>query len=410
MQLLYAIGVRLYLLGIHIAAWFSPKARLWVEGRKKLFEKLSKNIPPDKPLIWMHCASLGEFEQGSPVLEELRKSYPDHFILLTFFSPSGYEIRKTTPLADYVSYLPGDTLKNAKQFLALTQPQLSIFVKYEFWLHHLQSISDNQIPVLLISAIFRPEQHFFKWYGAPFKKALSRFNHLFVQNEASLRLLQNAELNNCSLCGDTRIDRVAQLPKKQLDVPSISIWAHQNKPVLIAGSTWPPDEDLLCKWINQHSESMRLMIAPHDIHPKHIQQIIQKLDVPYSCFSDAHISPDSKVVIIDTIGMLSGLYRYGQIAYIGGGFGKGIHNTLEPATFGLPILMGPNYHKFEEANQLIRKGGAFCIHNYQELENCLSVLENQQSYHNASRESLSYIERHVGASHKIINYIHQLMD
>ena len=252
MLLLYQLIVHLYLLGIRLAAAFVPKARQWMEGRKGLFQRLEANIDHSRPLIWMHCASLGEFEQGRPILEDLRKKYPNHFLLLTFFSPSGYTVRKDYPMVDFVSYLPGDTPAQAARFVELIRPKLVIFVKYEFWLYHLQALFVRQIPVILISAVFRPSQLFFKWYGGPFRNLLGQFNHIFVQDQSSFDLLQSQNLQALTLSGDTRVDRVAQLataaPEDQLVKKFVA-----GKKLLIAGSTWPPDEALLCQWINQNA-------------------------------------------------------------------------------------------------------------------------------------------------------------
>jgi len=405
MLLLYQIAVRLYLLGIRLAAPFVPKAQKWVKGRQGLFEQLQANIDPARPLIWMHCASLGEFEQGRPILESLRKKYPEHFLLLTFFSPSGYEIRKDYPVVDLVTYLPGDTPAQAARFVGLIRPKLVIFVKYEFWLYHLRALFDQQIPVMLISAIFRPSQLFFKWYGGPFRKLLKQFSHIFVQDQSSFDLLRSKGLEALTISGDTRVDRVAQLAAS---APTDQVVQHfaEGKKLLIAGSTWPPDEALLCQWINEDADqAYAYVIAPHDIAEAHLLQIEQQLSVATHRYSQGSVPSGTRVLLIDNIGKLSALYQYGQLAYIGGGFGSGIHNILEPAAFGLPIIFGPRYHKFEEARVLLRSGGAFHIEDFEGLSEIFIALKQEKKHHKAATAALEYIHTQQGASQMIIQYI-----
>jgi 3-deoxy-D-manno-octulosonic-acid transferase len=406
MRLIYSAGIRIYYLGILMASIFNPKARLWIQGRKNIFRKLSETIK-NESTIWIHAASLGEFEQGRPVIEEIRKQYDQYKILLTFFSPSGYEIRKNYNGADYICYLPLDTRQNAAQFIRLIRPQMAIFVKYEFWYHYLYQLNNSHIPVYLISGIFRSGHIFFKWYGKWFRKMLMFFTHLFVQTKESLKLLQGIGINNVTLAGDTRFDRVLQIAGQAKEI-AVAASFKGNHPCVIAGSTWLKDEELLIRYINEHNGQTKFIIAPHEVHEEHIQKILPQLKKSFVCFTrieDADIS-SKQVLIIDNIGMLSSLYRYGDIAYIGGGFGKGIHNILEAAAFGLPVIFGPNYQKFNEAVELIRKGGALSFTIYQELKASLDKWLNS-SFHRiqAGMISKNFVHANAGATKSIIDKI-----
>ncbi len=409
--LLYDLGIRLYSLAIHIAALFNPKAKLWTRGRRQWRKRYAQDwhsINPEKATaIWVHCASLGEFEQGRPVIEALRGQYPAAKLLLTFFSPSGYEIRKNYPHADYVCYLPLDTKANASAFIEVFQPMLAIFVKYEFWRHFLGVLHHRRTPTLLISAVFRPEQIFFQPYGGLFRRLLAQFTYIFVQNTASAELLERLKLQNYSLAGDTRVDRVCQIAAATPNFPIVEAFA-QDCQVLIGGSTWPPDEDLLTPFVNNHlPPDWKVIIAPHYIGEAHLQAIEKKLQKKSLRYSRANQfeSATAQILLIDNIGMLAALYRYGRIAYIGGGFGAGIHNTLEPIAFGLPVMFGPKHEKFTEAVQLKAQGGAFCVSNTNEFKQVFEFLCDITNYEHASVIARSYIADNQGATEKILQFI-----
>ncbi len=407
MRVLYDLGIQFYLLTLRFLAPFREKARLWQAGRRQWESNLRQAIGRNECPIWVHCASLGEFEQGRPLIEQLKSEYPDVKIVLTFFSPSGYEIRKNYELADHVAYLPADTAQNARQFLQIVQPRLVIFVKYEFWYHFLTQLQQQQIPSLLISAIFHPRQPFFQWYGSFFRQILRCFQHIFVQNEASAQLLEQIGVENFSIAGDTRIDRVLAITKKAKRFPKIERFVGQS-PVLIAGSSWPPDEAILVEFIQQNSDNdWKFIIAPHDISEKHIQQIEQLFKGwPITRYTKTETAlAKASILIVDTIGMLSALYQYGKVAYIGGGFGAGIHNTLEPVAFGLPVLFGPKFDKFEEAVQLVRRGGAFVVEDAVHFEKHLQELEKPKQYEQAAAVAKNYVAENQGATEKIMAFI-----
>lgn len=405
MQLLYNISIWFYALGIRLAALFNDKARLWISGRKAIFTQIANTIQDNEKLIWFHCASLGEFEQGRPVLEAFRKQFKDHKILLTFFSPSGYEQRKDYEQADYVFYLPLDTPTNAKQFIALTKPRMAVFVKYEFWYNYLNVLSQNKIPLLMISVIFRPSQHFFKPWGWWFRRQLQKVTYFFVQNENSRLLLSNAKVFHAEVSGDTRFDRVLQLNEETVELPLIDKFSG-SEPLLIAGSTWPADEDILKTLLIKSEQQFKIVIAPHVVSKEHIKQILDKFSkfqpILYSQGINSNFA-NSRVMIIDSIGVLSHLYRYGKIAYIGGGFGVGIHNVLEAATYGLPVIFGPNYQRFQEAVELTELGTAFPI---QSSEECIKafnrLMDNKQFYSKTTTVSQEFVKQNAGATLSIL--------
>ncbi len=406
MKCIYSAGLWIYYLGILTASVFNPKARLWIRGRKGIFHQIRERVKDD-PLIWVHVASLGEFEQGRPVMEEIKRRCQQYKILLTFFSPSGYEIRRNYGGADYIFYLPLDTRRNARRFIQRVKPAMAIFVKYEFWYHYIHQLNRNRIPVYLISGIFRQDQVFFRWYGGWFRKILLHFNHLFVQTEESLDLLSHIKVNQVTLAGDTRFDRVLQIASATREIPLAASFKGHG-PCLVAGSTWPGDEVFLLSYINEYKGQAKFIIAPHEIQEEHIQKITQQLKKPFIRFSlarDASIA-DKQVLIIDNIGMLSSLYRYGDIAYIGGGFGKGIHNILEAATFGLPILFGPNYAKFNEAVELINLGGAVSFTAMDALKARLDHwLDDPEERVRLGLISRDFVHRKAGATSIIINQL-----
>jgi 3-deoxy-D-manno-octulosonic-acid transferase len=407
MQLLYTLSILAYRSAIGLASLYNPKAKKWIAGRRDIFKKLESSIDKQAPLAWFHCASLGEFEQGRPVIEAFRKAYPHYKILLTFFSPSGYEVRKSYTGADYIFYLPIDTRANAERFISITRPQIALFVKYEFWFNYLDILYRKSIPFYLISASFRGDQHFFKGYGSWFRKALHHYRHIFVQNETSRQLLSSIGVTNVSVSGDTRFDRVAEIASHAKDI-SIAELFSRNAQVIVAGSTWPGDEQLLIEYIREHID-VKLIIAPHEIAEEKIVSIISSCErftkaIRYSQ-ANAAVS-DARVLIIDNIGMLSSLYRYGQVAYIGGGFGKGIHNILEAATYGMPVIFGPNYQKFNEAKELVRLGGAFSITGSPTLNETLNaLLPDSRKLKEASAISRNYVERNTGATGIILRTI-----
>lgn len=408
MKILYKTGIHIYALAIRLTSLFNSKARMAIKGRKNWSKTLAKKIETNSRYIWFHCASLGEFEQGRPVIEEIKKQYPEYRIVLTFFSPSGYEIRKNYPLADIVTYLPFDTPRNAKNFLKIVQPEKAFFIKYEFWHFYISELKKQGIPVYLISGIFRESQHFFKnnIWGRWYKKMLFRFDHFFVQNKKSAELLSSIGVNNFTVSGDTRFDRVTAIAAGAKEIPAVEKFRKQSK-LIVAGSTWKPDEELLTTFIN-NAGNVKMIIAPHEVSSANINRLKQMLKKPAELFSETqnNMPDDCQVLIIDSIGVLSSLYRYGDVAYIGGGFGVGIHNILEAATYGLPVIFGPNYTKFKEANDLTERDGAHVISNYNELNTTLkSLLENPEKLKNSSAICKKYVEENVGATSVIIKKV-----
>ena len=403
----YNFAISLYYFGIWLTSFFNQKAKFWVEGRKDVFSKLRSQITDNQSIVWFHCASLGEFEQGRPLIEKIKKTLPQHKILLTFFSPSGYEIRKNYEHADYICYLPIDTKKNVKEFIHIVQPKMAFFVKYEFWFNYLNQLNQSKIPTYLISSIFRKDQIFFKPYGSFFKKMLFFFDHIFVQNEKSKTILLENGISHLSVAGDTRVDRVLEIQKNKKSFDKINAFKGTAE-ILIGGSTWPLEEDILIEWIHtQKDYRWKFIIAPHDISENHLLEIERKIKVNVVRFSkaDAFNSAAAKVMIIDNIGMLSSLYQYGKIALIGGGFGSGIHNTLEPITFGLPVIFGKKYQKFEEAISLVETGGGFSISDYDEFKNVMENLDKEDFYNNASTNAKIYISENQGATKEIFDFV-----
>jgi 3-deoxy-D-manno-octulosonic-acid transferase len=404
MVFFYSLGLKLYYLLIFLVSSFNRKARLWIRGRKGIFDKIKKQVKPGNNLLWFHASSLGEFEQGRPLIEAFKNRNKSVKILLTFFSPSGYENRKNYKTADYIFYLPPDTKKNACKFVKSVNPSKAFFIKYEFWYHYLNQLHINKIPVYLVSANFRQNQVFFKWYGGWFRNILNKFTHIFVQNKKSEHLLKQIGLNNVTVSGDTRFDRVAEIARQAKKI-EIAEKFKQDSLVIIGGSTWTKDEEILVEFINTSSLNIKYIIAPHEIHESNIQRIIKSINKPVIRFSSANTGNviDYQVLIIDNIGLLSSLYRYADIAYIGGGFGVGIHNILEAATFGLPVVFGPNYGKFQEAVDLVESGGAFPVNSFGSLriqfENLLGKIEENE----AGKISREYVLKNQGATSKILN-------
>ena len=413
MHLLYLLAIRLYGLAIRLAALANPKAAGWVAGRKdwrrRHRELLQGNPRGAASLLWVHCASLGEFEQGRPVMEQLKTTHPEWKILLTFFSPSGFEVRKDYRGADYITYLPLDTPANARDFVAIWQPTAAIFVKYEFWYFFLRELRRVNVPIILISALFRPGQLFFRWYGTIFRQLPGWFTRIFVQNESSARQLKEAGFKNFSIAGDTRVDRVRQIAETAPSFPLAEQFAG-TAPVLAIGSSWPEDEVYLLPFLNEKlPENWKAIIAPHQVDEGHIRQILKNLELPACRYSEGEINQEARVLVIDNVGMLSGLYQYGRVAYIGGAFGSGLHNTLEPIAFGLPVIFGPRYQKFEEARYLVHTGGGYSISGKEELEKRFFELCNEATYRKASQKARNYIEANSGATRKVTAFVEQLM-
>lgn len=416
LHLFYNLAIRFYTAGICVFSLFNAKARLWRQGRLDWKKRLPELMRPiherHAPVVWVHCASLGEFEQGRPLIEAIKDKYPHYAIVLSFFSPSGYEIRKNYAQADVVVYLPADTPGNASTFIQIVKPSVAVFVKYEFWYNYLSQTNKTGIPLLLIAARFRHEQVFFRWYGTFFRKALHFFKHIYVQNDVSAELLRSIDMHNCSLSGDTRIDRVLQLASQSQEFPIVANFAGQS-PVFIAGSTWPGDIAVLVPFFKQYlPQNWKVIIAPHQIDQAHIKSLEALLPEPalrYSQAADIELHA-CRFLVIDNIGMLSQLYRYARLAYIGGGFGSGIHNTLEPAAFLLPVIFGPRYHKFDEAVDLVQSGGFFSINNTKELSLVFQQLENNETYESAIEKVNSYLNQRRGATGIIMegSFSHQL--
>lgn len=402
MLLLYILGIRVYNFIIWVFSFFNQKAKFFIDGRKKLFEELDTKINNKEKHIWFHFASLGEFEQGRPVLEKLKSQYPAKKIVVTFFSPSGYEIRKHYALAD-VFYLPVDTASNAKRFIEAINPEMAIFTKYEFWHFYFKTLKQRNIPLYLISGIFRESQSFFKWYGGFYRHILQAVTYFFVQNEESERLLKSIGLQNVIVNGDTRFDRVFENAANPKSLPEIEKFI-QQAPTLICGSTWPEDEKLLAS-LPQKYPGWKFIIAPHEIHESHIESIEKQFpsgSLRFSDYKKSAAEPSTNILIIDNIGMLSSLYQYGDMAYIGGGFGAGIHNTLEAAAFALPVIFGPKYDKFQEAKDLIALGAAQSIATEKELQQAFTQFQNNESAKIASKK---YVADKKGATEAILNKI-----
>ncbi len=405
MILLYDISISVLRILLRAASLFHPKAKAFVTGRRKILESIKNSLHGNQsPIVWIHCASLGEFEQGRPIVEALKASYPAHKIFLTFFSPSGFEVRKNFPLADFVFYLPWDTKANARQFTDTVKPAIVIFIKYEFWYHYAAETRKKNIPLISVSSIFRDNQIFFKSYGSLHRKILKNFSWFFVQNNESLKLLNSIGIENCSKAGDTRFDRVRKIQRSSDRVAIVEKFKNEQK-VFVVGSSWPQDLDVLIPFINENR--LKFIIAPHEINENGIRELeaaLQVKSIRYSQAGDKNVD-DCSVLIIDNIGMLSKLYRYGEFAYVGGAFGKGLHNILEAASNGIPILFGnKNYEKFQEAVDLINRGGAFAVADYPDLKEKYEMLNVPESFLLACEVTRQYVEENLGATDKIMEY------
>lgn len=405
---MYSLIIHLYAFFIELISPFHKKARLMRLGQWKTNGILREKIDRNAKYIWFHASSLGEFEQGRPLIEKIKAEHPEYKILLTFFSPSGYEVRKNYGGVDVVCYLPFDTPYRVKKFLDLSKPVMAIFIKYEFWDNYLSELKRRNIPVYIVSAIFRKEQLFFKWYGGMYRKVLSYFTHIFVQDDASRELLSKYGVTNVSVFGDTRFDRVQDVYKNTKQVPMVELFVNNNRSdnqlTMVAGSSWQQDEEVYLNYFNEHPE-LKLIIAPHEIHKDHLMHIESMLKRPSIRLSEA-TEKDIKgksCLIVDSFGLLSSIYRYGDLAYIGGGFGTGIHNVLEAAVYGIPVIFGPKYQKFKEARDLLQVGGAFSITDEKTFESKMEELSTYRDLLEAAGAAAGdFVKSNIGATNKII--------
>lgn len=402
-MLLYNAAIALYDLAVYLLFPFSRKPRKMVKGHWVVYDQLRQQREEDAEYIWFHAASLGEFEQGRPMIEEIRRRHPDKKILLTFFSPSGYEVRKHYEGADVVCYLPFDKPRNVRKFLDLARPSMAFFIKYEFWKNYLDELRRRGIPTYSVSSVFRKDQVFFKWYGGLYRKVLHDFTCLYVQNELSRRYLGRIGVTDVKIVGDTRFDRVLEIMHRAKELPIVEAFRGDG-PVLVAGSSWQPDEELFIRYFNEHP-GMKLIIAPHVIDDLHLVDIINRLKRPYVRYSKATPDKAAKAdcLIVDCYGLLSSIYRYGTISYIGGGFGVGIHNTLEAAVYGMPVVFGPKFQKFVEAKELIEVGGAYTISDYTGLETLLDRFISDKAFLDKTGDAAGhYVMSRAGATEKIL--------
>ena len=405
---MYNLGIYLYLIGVAIVSRFSEKVRKMWRGERDAIRVLREKIDPQAQYVWFHAASLGEFEQGRPLMEQLRKEHPEYKILLTFFSPSGYEVRKNYEGADIICYLPLDTITNARRFLRTIRPVMAFFIKYEFWYNYLHILKHRQVPVYSVSSIFRPDQIFFKWYGRQYAHVLKCFTHFYVQNQVSKDLLAKIGINDVSIVGDTRFDRVLQIKEAAKQLPVVERFVKDHK-VFIAGSSWQPDEDIFIPYMNAHPD-WKMILAPHVIGEDHLQQIMKKLEgrkvVRYTELAEHSDPSDADVLIIDCFGLLSSIYHYGDIAYIGGGFGVGIHNTLEAAVWDMPVIFGPNNERFQEAQGLKACGGGLEIKDAADFESVMQrFISSDEAIAEAGKKAGAFVEQMTGATKKILSEV-----
>lgn len=411
MRFIYNSLLHLSWLFIKIAALFNDKLKLFVSGRKNVFQTLNAAIDDDDKVVWMHVASLGEFEQGLPLLEYIKTAHSDHKIVLTFFSPSGFEVKKNTTAADVVVYLPLDTVSNTKRFLNLTNPVLAIFIKYEIWPNYLHALKERKIPTFLVSALFSKNQIYFKWYGGFMTNALKAFQHLFVQDEFSKKLLESKGFTNSSVSGDTRFDRVHEILTRDNTLDFMEAFSN-NAFCLVAGSTWPEDETILVDFINSSSLPIKYVIAPHNIKEAHINKLKGSLSKKTICYSELEENSYSsfEVLIVDTIGLLTKIYSYADMAYVGGGFATGLHNTLEPAVFGVPVLIGPNYEGFKEVEDLVVRKGVLPIQNLEQFTELVeSFFSDRPTLNKIGAINSNYLNKNTGATDLIMRHIEQIL-
>ncbi len=413
MRQVYTLVIYIYGLLVRVAAHFNAKAGLWADGRDEIFTRLKTALAPvdrsRNPVVWFHVSSLGEFEQGRPIIEAYRLNWPDSKILLTFFSPSGYEVRKNYPPADWVFYLPLDTPANARRWMDIVRPSMAVFVKYDFWFNMLNALYQKKIPVYFISVMFRPSQHFFKWYGGWFRRQLDAVTWFFAQNRESAALLEAIGKNNVTVTGDTRFDRVFSIAVNRQSFPLVEQFAG-NHQVIICGSTWKEDEAILLPLISALTPAVRFIIAPHDTSPDRIRYILERIEQPVVRYSELNAVNAAKpdILLIDSVGILAQLYQYATLAYVGGGFGAGLHNIQEPVTFGVPVFFGPRYHKFREAVDLVALGGAVCVNSRQELETKVKeILEDRTLHRRLSELCSRYVEENRGATGKVMRFLQE---
>lgn len=404
---MYQLCIYLYLFGVAIYSRFNEKVRKMWLGERDTFRILREKVDPNARYIWFHAASLGEFEQGRPLMEQIKREHPDIKILLTFFSPSGYEVRKNYEGADIICYLPLDTITNARRFLRTIRPEMAFFIKYEFWYNYLHILKHRGVPVYSVSSIFRDGQVFFRWYGRQYSRVLKCFTHFYVQNEKSKELLASIGLTNVTITGDTRFDRVLQIKEQAKQLPIVEQFTNGHK-VFIAGSSWQPDEDIFIKYFNEHRD-WKLIIAPHVIGEDHLQQIEKLLEgrkvIRYTETAEgSEALADAEVLIINCFGLLSSIYHYADVTYVGGGFGVGIHNTLEAAVWDVPVIFGPNNEKFQEAQGLKACGGGFEITNHEDFTRLMDCFNNDTDYlKNAGQQAGGYVKQLSGASMRILS-------
>ena len=403
----YNLVIYLYLLGVAIYSRFNEKVRKMWRGEREAFRILREKVDPNAKYVWFHAASLGEFEQGRPLMEQLRKDHPEYKILLTFFSPSGYEVRKNYEGADIITYLPLDTITNARRFLRTVRPVMAFFIKYEFWYNYLHILKHRNIPVYSVSSIFRPDQVFFKWYGRQYGRVLNCFTHFFVQNEVSKELLAKIGITNVDVVGDTRFDRVLQIKDAAKQLPVVEAFVKDAPQVFVAGSSWPPDEEIFIKYFNTH-KNWKLIIAPHVIGEDHLKQIEKLLEgrkvMRYTEATEENVQ-SAEVLIVNCFGLLSSIYHYGQVAYVGGGFGVGIHNLLEAAVWDVPVFFGPNNQKFQEAQGLKTCGG-FEINNYEEFASQMDKFASDADYlHEQGYKAGHFVKGQSGATGKVLSAV-----
>lgn len=408
-RVFYGIGIRAYSFGVLVSSLWNSKAKRWKEGRKNLFLQIESSLKANEHRVWFHCASTGEFEQGRPVMEAYRKKFPQHKIVLTFFSPSGFELRKNYPGADYIFYLPLDTKANAERFVSLVDPKLVLFVKYEFWFHILSEIERRKIAAVMISAVFRKNHFLFNPFAKPLKQVLISFKKIFVQDESSLLFLNQNGFTNGQLSGDTRFDRVWEISSAAKQIHLIENFRGEKK-LFVAGSTWLPDEKLILRLAGEVPGDWKFVMVPHEIDSNHLQQLRNESTLTLLFYSQAEAGKKiagEKILVVDNIGLLSSIYQYADIAYIGGGFGQGIHNTLEAAVYGISVLFGPNYQKFPEARMLVENSGGISVSNYEELKIAFEFygLPETSSLGKSNRE---WVKRNTGATDIIIKFLEQL--
>lgn len=405
---MYTIGIYLYMLAVKLAALFGhKKAERLIEGHREIFSSLEKGIKEGNDYVWFHASSLGEFEQGRPLIEKFRATHPEYRVVLTFFSPSGYRSARNYQQADVVCYLPFDTPANVRRFLDIVNPKMVFFVKYEFWLNYLSALKKRNIPTYIVSSIFRKEQVFFRWWGGFYRKALHCFTHLFVQNESSKELLASIGVKNVTVVGDTRFDRVAKIAEQAHLLPLVASFVEDGKKIFIAGSSWGPDEDVYIPYFNRTS-GWKLIIASHEVNEERIKQIEEQVRGLCVRYTQATIEEvrSAKCLIIDCFGLLSSIYRYGTVAYVGGGFGVGIHNVLEAAVYGIPVFFGPNNYKFQEAQQLKACGGGIEISSRAEFEEKIAAMDKDSSViENAGDAAGKYVSQNAGASARIFEVL-----